>query len=243
MTLESLLLTGDADVIRILRPSLESLSIDVEICQEARKAVEILVSEKFDAVIVDCDDLPGGLEVLQGLRTTPSNRSSVAFALLNGKRTTTQEAFDMGVNFVLQKPIGTLNAARCFNAALNFMVREQRRYFRHPTKMVVTVAMGEKKLKATSTNISEGGMALLLHEALPRSCAPRLQFTLPETNLTLDVDGELAWADLEGRVGLRFSNLPEKSRELLERWLDQQMKKQLPGSKAKLATSGSEIIQ
>src|ERR1700685_2220162 len=151
MTLESLLLSRDAEVVRVLRPTLETLSIDVEICQDAKKASEILLSEKFDAVIVDCDDLKGGLEVLQGLRATPSNKNSVAFALLNGKKTTAQETFNMGVNFVLQKPISTLNASRCFNAALNFMVRERRRYFRHPVKMLVKVVLGEKELRATST--------------------------------------------------------------------------------------------
>src|SRR6204780_210548 len=157
MTLESFLLSRDTDLVRVIRPTLEKLSIDVELCQEARAAADILVSEKFDAVIVDCDDLTGGLAVLQGLRTTPSNKNSVTFAILNGKRTTTQQAFDMGANFVLQKPISALNASRCFHAALNFMVKERRRYFRHPVKMLVKVVVEGKTLNATSTNISEGG--------------------------------------------------------------------------------------
>ena len=168
MTLESLLLSRDSEVLRILRPTLEKLSIEVEVCQEAKKATEILISEKFDAVIVDCDDLQGGLEVLQGLRATPSNRNSVTFALLNGKKTTTQEAFGMGVNFVLQKPISMLNASRCFHAALNFMVRERRRYYRQPVKMQVRVVLSDKEINGTSTNISEGGMALMLHQAIPK---------------------------------------------------------------------------
>src|ERR1039457_7675714 len=153
MTLESLLLSRDAEVVRILRPTLEKLSIEVEVCQEAKKASEILIAEKFDAVIVDCDDLLGGLAVLQGLRGTPSNRNSVAFAVLNGKKTTMQEAFGMGANFVLQKPISALNASRCFHAALNFMVKERRRYFRQPVKMLVRVVLEGKILNATSTNI------------------------------------------------------------------------------------------
>ena len=145
--LESLLLSRDSEVFRVLRPTLEKLSIDVEVCQEAKKASEILISEKFDAVIVDCDDLPGGVEVLEGLRATPSNQNSVTFALLNGKKTTTQEAFGMGVNFVLQKPLSVLNASRCFHAALNFMVRERRRYFRQPVKMQVRLMFGEKEVR------------------------------------------------------------------------------------------------
>src|SRR5580698_9534710 len=194
MTLESLLLSRDSEVLRVLRPTLEKLSIDVEVCQEARKATDILIAEKFDAVIVDCDDLQGGLEILQGLRGTPSNKNSITFAVLNGKKTTTQEAFGMGVNFVLQKPISPLNASRCLHAALNFMERERRRYYRQPVKMLVRVVLGDKEIKATSTNISEGGIALMLHNAIPKSATPRLQFTLPETKLALDVETEVAWA-------------------------------------------------
>ena len=242
MTLESLLLSRDSEVLRILRPTLEKLSIDVEVCQEAKKATEILISEKFDAVIVDCDDLLGGMEVLQGLRSTPSNRNSVTFALLNGKKTTTQEAFGMGVNFVLQKPISTLNASRCFHAALNFMVRERRRYYRQPVKMQVRVVLSDKEINGNSTNISEGGMALMLHHAIPKGAAPRLQFTLPNTNLAIDVDAEVAWADLKGQVGLRFLNVPQSSQQLLEKWLDEQMERELPGAKEMLAGPNSEIV-
>ncbi len=241
--LESLLLSRDAEVFRVLRPTLEKLSIEVEICQEAKKASEILISEKFDAVIVDCDDLPGGVEVLEGLRATPSNKNSVTFAIVNGKKTTTQEAFGMGVNFVLHKPLSALNSARCFNAALNFMLRERRRYFRHPIKMLVKMAIGERELKATSTNISEGGIALLLHQALPKDAVPRLQFTLPGSSQVLDVEAEVAWADIKGYVGLRFLNVPASSQQLLEGWLNEQMEQQLPGAKDKLAGAGSLPIQ
>jgi CheY-like chemotaxis protein len=241
MTLESLLLSRDAEVVRVLRPTLEKLSIQVEICQEAKKASEILIAEKFDAVIVDCDDLRGGLEVLQGLRATPSNKNSVTFAVLNGKKTTTQEAFAMGVNFVLQKPISQLNAARCFHAALNFMERERRRYYRQPVKMLVKVVAGEKEIKGTSTDISEGGIALLLHQALPKNSTPRLQFTLPETGISINVEAEVAWADIKGRVGLRFRDLAPGSQGLLEKWLNEQMQKKLPGSKEGAAPAPQTI--
>src|SRR5690349_5769798 len=55
MTLESLLLSRDPELVRVLRPTLEKMSIDVELCQEARAGSDMLVSDKFDAVIVDCD--------------------------------------------------------------------------------------------------------------------------------------------------------------------------------------------
>ena|SRR5579863_1377934 len=239
--LESLLLSRDADVFRVLRPTLDKLSIDVEVCQEAKKAAEILISEKFDAVIVDCDDLPGGVEVLESLRATPSNKNSVTFALVNGKKTTTQQAFGMGVNFVLHKPLSALNASRCFNAALGFMLRERRRYFRHPVKMPVRLMVNDKELKGESTNLSEGGIALLVHHAIPKDSKPQLKFTLPETNLAMELETEIAWANLKGRVGLRFLNVPASSQELMDRWLNDRMEQEIPGSKQKLAAQAPAI--
>ena len=240
MTLDSLLLSQDADLLRVIRPTLEKLSIDVEICHEARAGADILITDKFDAVIVDCDDLNGGLAVLQGLRSTPSNKNSVAFAILNGKRTTTQEAFGMGANFVLQKPISTLNASRCFHAALNFMLKERRRYFRQPVKMLVQVVLEGKTLSATSTNISEGGIALMMREALPKGAAPYLKFSLPGANLKLEVEAEVAWVDVKGLAGFRFHNVPKSSQEQLEKWLDDQLEQEFPGAKERLAAAESE---
>jgi len=240
MTLDSLLLSQDPELVRIIRPTLEKLSIDVEICHEARAATDILISDKFDAIIVDCDDLKGGLTVLQGLRSTPSNKNSVTFAILNGKRTTTQEAFGMGANFVLQKPISALNAVRCFHAALNFMLKERRRYFRQPVKMRVEVIFDGKTLNATSTNISEGGIALMVREALPKGATPNLKFSLPEAHLDMDVEAEVAWIDVKGRAGFRFHNVPKSSQEKLERWLDDQMESEFPGAKERLAAAESE---
>src|SRR5579871_3468442 len=234
MTLESLLISQDPELLRIIRPTLEKLSIDVEICHEARAGADILISDKFDAVIVDCDDLNGGMAVLQGLRNTPSNKNSVAFAILNGKRTTTQEAFGMGANFVLQKPISSLNASRCFHAALNFMLKERRRYFRQPVKMQVKVVLEKKVLTATSTNISEGGIAIMLHEAVPKGAAPRLKFSLPGTTIQMDVEAEVAWTDVKGLAGFRFHNVPKSTQLELESWLDDRMEKEFPGTKEKI---------
>jgi DNA-binding response OmpR family regulator len=243
MTLDSLVLSQDAEVVRVIRPTLEKLSIDVEICHDARAGANILISNKFDAVIVDCDDLNGGLAVLQGLRSTPSNKNSVTFAILNGKRTTTQQAFGMGANFVLQKPISPLNASRCFHAALNFMLKERRRYFRYPIKMLVKVELEGKTLNATSTNISEGGIALMLREALPKGASPRLKFSLPGKNIQIDVAAEVAWLDVKGLAGFKFRDLPTASKDKLEGWLDDQIEQEFPGTKERLAAAepGSSV--
>lgn len=223
MNLESLLVCRDSEVVRVLRPTLEKLSIDVEVSAAAWSGSEILSSAKFDAVIVDCDDLEDGINVLRALRHNPSNKTSVSFAILNGK-TTTQQAFDMGANFVLQKPLTTASTQRCFNTALGFMVREKRRYFRCPMQMPVVLISGQSdEMKAMATNLSEGGMAMHFEGTLAKNSSARVRFTLPGTKAVMEPKAEIAWADGLGRAGIKFVDLPESSREQLEKWIVQRI--------------------
>jgi CheY-like chemotaxis protein len=228
MTLESLLISKDAALLGVLRPTLEKLAVSVEVCSAIQTGKEMLRKRKFDAVIVDCDDLQGGVELLTSLRNTQSNASSVAFAVLNGA-TTTQEAFKIGANFVLQKPLTPLNATRCFNAALNFMVRERRRYFRHPVEMAVRIDLPDgAELHATTTNVSEGGMAMRVAGKLPKNVLARLHFTLPGSNSSLELKGNVAWADGSGNAGVRFADVPQSSQYQIEKWLADRLQDELP---------------
>jgi CheY-like chemotaxis protein len=222
MGLQSLLVSRDQEVIQVLCPTLEQLSIGVEVCRGATPGNEILLSQKFDGVIVDCDDLQGGLDVLQSLKQGNSNRTSVAFAILNG--TTTQRAFELGANFVLQKPISPLNAMRCFSAAVGFMIRERRRYFRHPVDISATLVFETgKELNATATNLSEGGMAIHCGGPLSKSGLAKAVFTLPGRSTPVECSAQLAWADASGRAGVRFGEMSSAAREQLDGWLSQQM--------------------
>lgn len=241
MTLESLLLSQDEELVRVLRPTLEELSIEVELCEKASTGASVLGSSKFDAVIVDCDDLAGGLDLLKCIRSTPSNRHAVAFAVLNGNNTTTKDAFSLGASFVLQKPITALNAERCFHAALNLMLKERRRYFRQPVKVQVKLDLGGKVLVATTTNISEGGLAVVLPTPLPKGTVPQVKFALPGSDIHIDVAAEVAWVDLKGFAGLRFQHMPKSSQTELEHWLDAHMESEFPGSQKRISAVGPQF--
>jgi CheY-like chemotaxis protein len=193
-----------------------------------KRSTDLLAKRKFDAVIFDCDDLQYGFELLKTLRQTQSNAKSVAFAVVNG-RTTTQDAFKSGANFVLQKPLTTLQASRCFNAALNFMVRERRRYFRHPVDMPLRISIPpDQELTATATNLSEGGMAIRILGKLTKETRAQVRFTLPAVNTSLDLKCEVAWTDGSGQVGIRFVEVPQSSQYQLEKWLTDRLQQEIP---------------
>jgi c-di-GMP-binding flagellar brake protein YcgR len=147
---------------------------------------------------------------------------------VNGK-TTTQEAFQSGANFVLQKPLTPLHASRCFNAALNFMVRERRRYFRHPVDMPLRISLPQnQEMTATATNLSEGGMAIRVLGKLHKDAQAQFRFTLPGVNISLELKGEVAWADGTGHAGIRFIEVPQSSQYQLDKWLTDRLQEETP---------------
>jgi hypothetical protein len=152
----------------------------------------------------------------------------VAFAVLNGK-TSTQQAFQFGANFVLQKPLTPLHATRCFHAALNFMVRERRRYFRCPVEMQIRMSVPRAgDITASATNISEGGMALRVSAPLHKDTTVEVRFLLPGSKSSLELKGLVAWADTTGHAGIRFIEVPQSSQYQLEKWLTEQLQNEIP---------------
>jgi DNA-binding response OmpR family regulator len=236
MKLESLLISRDPSLLGVLEPTLEKVSVAFEVCPEREVALGLLAKTKYDAVIIDCDDLPGGISLLADMRGTRSNAKSVAFAVLNGK-TTTLEAFQKGANFVLQKPLTPLHASRCFNAALNFMVRERRRYFRYPVEIPVQITLPKgQKLVGTSTNLSEGGMAVRIVAKVPKDAEVELRFTLPASSASLQLKGQIAWMDGGGNFGVRFIGVPQSSQYQLDKWLSDRLQRELPHQLARHST-------
>ena len=225
MPLESLVVSRDPQVLGILQQAMEKFAIKVEICEGASSGAEILASEKFDAVVVDCDDLQGGLDMLDGMRKGQTNKTTIKFAILNGV-TTTQKAFELGANFVMQKPISMLNSMRCFTASLNLIERERRRYFRFPLEIPVLLIFGEnQELKVITSNLSEGGMAITFRGKLPQSGLSRIVFSLPGNESITECTATVAWTDGSGRAGVRFREMAAAPRQKLESWLEEQMKR------------------
>ncbi len=224
--LQSLLLSRDDDVIRILRRVLDDLEIELEVYTAAERAAEELARHKYDAIIVDCQGVNGAAEVLRNLRKSPSNKSSTVFAITDGS-TSVSRAFEMGANLALDKPLTADRAKRSFRAAQGLMLQERRRYYRHPVDMTVTIRFEAKERKqefqGSANNLSEGGMALKLKNSVQDKIGlATLQFVLPGTRNWIETQGRVAWADGEGHAGVRFENPPEVVKEQLEKWFTQQ---------------------
>jgi TonB family protein len=117
MGYQALLFCPDEKTARTVTQVLSELEFNVESCTEPFAAVKKLMSQHFDAVVVDCDNEQNATLLFKSARNSTSNQTSLAVAVVEGQAGVAK-AFRIGANLVLTKPInieqakGTLRVAR-----------------------------------------------------------------------------------------------------------------------------------
>jgi DNA-binding response OmpR family regulator len=221
MSLKSLVLCSDEKIVRVLRRVLNDLEIDIEHCTDPDGALRKLTRQRFEAVIIDCTDLKTATAVLKGARSAPVNKRAIAVAIMDGHNGL-RSAFDMGAHFVLYKPVSSERAKSSFRAARALMKRERRRNARVSVQMQVNVnnRVSGFTQKAASTDLSEGGMAIQMSKRQQDVGPWEVRFTLPGTESSFELTGEVAWHNPGGQVGIRFTNLAVDLAHELRQWLN-----------------------
>jgi c-di-GMP-binding flagellar brake protein YcgR len=219
MSLKSLLLCSDEKIVRVLRRTLSDLEIEVELCADSESALRKLTRERFEAIIVDCSD-EGSADVLRSARNAVCNKRAIAVAILDhamGLRS----VFKIGAHFVLYKPVSSERAKSSFRAARALMKCERRRNSRIPVRIPVTIRDIESGtlLKVTTSDMSEGGMAVNIPKHSRPTGRRQVSFTLPGTDAALELAAEFAWEGTAAQAGLRFVDVLPEATQQLQSWL------------------------
>jgi protein TonB len=117
MGYQALLFCPDEKVARVASQVFSELDFAVEPVAEPFVAVKKLMTQRYDAVVVDCENEQNASLLFKSARNSNSNRSSLAIALVEGQAGVAK-AYRMGANLLLTKPInveqakGTLRVAR-----------------------------------------------------------------------------------------------------------------------------------
>ena len=224
MSMHALVVSQDRAAVAMVRRSFADLGVTMVHHDNVDAGFDALASRKFDAVLVDCDDMIGARDVLLGLRKLPSNKRAIVFAIVH-EHTSVQQAFELGANFVLDKPLAAERVNRSVRAAHGLMSNERRRYFRFPMAGSVTLTLGEtqKESLGTMVNLSEGGMAIQMKQRFSIDAPVRFRFMLPEVNKTIEGRGSIAWTDSRGLAGVHFHHLPQSQKNELQRFLAEKL--------------------
>jgi DNA-binding response OmpR family regulator len=95
-----LLVCDDSAAIQQLAEGMQQLAIATEVCVDVSMALRLLDRKKFEAVIVDFG-LAQANEMLEQIRTSPSNRTAVTFAITDPGK---PPKFEIQPNFLIEKP-------------------------------------------------------------------------------------------------------------------------------------------
>lgn len=221
MGLRALLLCSDEKIVRVLRRVLGDLDIELELCANADSVLYRLTRRRFEGIIVDCE-AEGAPQVLRSARSAPCNRQAVAVAIVQPV-TGLKEVFSLGAHFVLYKPVSSERAKASFRAARALMKAERRRNTRVAVEIPVTMqnpSSGDS-IRATTLDVSEGGMAVRLPKRRRPSGRWEISFTLPGTQRSLDLPAEFAWEGAREQAGLRFAEASPVTIQQLKDWLKQ----------------------
>jgi hypothetical protein len=227
----ALLVSKDAAAVKAIRESMQQLAISTEVCSEVSIAPFLLNRRKFGATIVDLRIGERARAFFGKVRLSPSNRTSVMFAISDNDAETA-DALKDGSNFVLRRPLTEGSIDQNLRAAYGLILREHRRYFRCPVEAPVTLHRpGMTEVRAHVVNISEGGIAIITSALLKPGIEVRVEFTLPGYESPFVAESTIRWCR-EGHMGLQFISLSEETRAKLHDWLSRSLEKSLPESVA-----------
>src|SRR5205085_10783752 len=88
-----------------------------------------------------------------------------------------------------------------------------------------TMKHADERFPATLLNIGLSGAAVATEKPLRFGGSLSLAFSIPETEIKAEVSGRVAWSNKEGQHGIQFGELSSAMRASLQRWLENEMKK------------------
>jgi c-di-GMP-binding flagellar brake protein YcgR len=221
MSLQALVFCADEKVARVLRRVLGELEIGMEQCSDADGAIHKLTRKRFEAVLVDCADQGTASRVLLSARAALVNKRAVTVAILS-PQTGVGSGVDLGAHFVLHQPLSPERAKTSFRALRALMKRERRRNVRIAveTPLIMQINDGAGQLRALTTDLGEGGMAIRVAHRPKNLGAVTIQFSLPETQDNIECTGQVAWENPRRQLGLRFVDLAPEMNDRLKAWLE-----------------------
>jgi c-di-GMP-binding flagellar brake protein YcgR len=243
MDLRALVVCPDQDSATLLTLILSELGMEAEHTPSISRGLELLESQRFDAIILDYRADQSSEEFFVRLRQSAKNRASMLIAIVDGNFNA-RPVFGLGANFVLYRPLSSERTRISLRAARGLLRRERRRAPRASVGSTANICYpGAPELNATLSDLSDGGTLIHTANRLPPECKVYFEFALPGQQQLVRLSGEVAWQHASGRTGIRFLDVPQSSRRLMQTWLQQNNAPPSTGRPAQPPTSKPSATQ
>jgi CheY-like chemotaxis protein len=221
MDLRALVVCPDQDAANLLQLILTELGMAVENTPSNARGAELLDSRRFDAIVFDYRADQSSEEFLAHFRQSTKNRGSVLIAIVDSGFNA-RPVFGLGANFVLYRPLSLERTRVSLRAARGLVRRERRRGSRMSLSSTVNVSYpGAPETCGVLADLGDGGTLIHTASRIPPECKVYFEFALPGQQELVRLSGEVAWQDASGRTGIRFLDVPQSSRNLMQAWMQQ----------------------
>jgi DNA-binding response OmpR family regulator len=218
MTLLALLVSTDDAASEVLGRVLAASGIAVERFSEMTTAMDRLRQQRFDALIIDFEDVAAAAQILEEGRKL--NSSGLMTVALVAVRERARDILSGGANFILYKPISEEKAAAGLRAVTALLTRERRRAYRVPVQAAVELTLPDKrKMEGILLDLSETGLDVLAAEPQVSGTRLEFRFQLPDGKAEVRANGQVAWAKENGQTGVKFLDLSDSAKLELKSWL------------------------
>ena len=177
----------------------------------------ILETTKVDAIIFHVVGVSGLTHALESIRTGKLNRYAITVAVVDDAQDESA-ARSSGANFTIRRSSSFREELkRAIGSAHALMLREKRRYHRHPVDVAVEVICNGGVTKSKMVDISERGACIECPNAVAKQPL-QLRFSLPGLKQPFRIEAIAAWTNAE-KVGVQFMSFAEGSQTVLNDWL------------------------
>ena len=217
--LKLLVVEDDLASLELMTEVFVSLKAEVLPINDSEQAARVVNEEKFDGIFLDLE-MPHlhGFDLAKQIRKSSWNKSTPIIIVTGRDDPKTMErAFALGATFFLQKPVDRAKLSTLFRTIRGGLIENRRRYTRVPLRTDVNCEVGSRKVRATSWNLSLGGMQVEA-DNLRSGDAVRLSFRLPVSEITVEASGVVVWAG-EKRQGIQFTNLNAQNQKSIRNFV------------------------
>ena len=213
--MKALIVGHDPETIGIFSHVLREKGIESEKCFSESLALERLSSAKFQALVLDCDEIDCG-EMLKNVPRPNERVLVIAVASENNK----QAASRAGISFVVERPLTPQQVREVMRAAYGRMLRDGQQYFRLTAELPVSIRKPSGAvLQCMTLNVSQTGMAVKSESSFAAGEPVNIAFAVPNTDIVVSAEGKVIWDDKHGKTGISFLCDSSSAQTRYHEWL------------------------
>ncbi len=195
-------------------------SVEIEACvfTDSSRAAARLKEEKFDAAFLDVRmPPPDGIELVQQMRASGINQKTL-IVMITGEddHSFLTRAFQVGVNFVLFKPVSRQSLLRLMRVTQGPVQSQRRHFTRVKLRCKGVMESGQDRLQGTTVDVSVSGMLVQASRVYPVGSHVQLSLELRPDRPPLRVTACVARTVGDDCMGLQLENVGEAESDKLQ---------------------------